>query len=389
MADLSVVEKYSNYRLNLPDLQTVNKVTPIKGTITDFEQINDNPLRVSSKVKVQIEGYGESDYIPLFFCPKKDYWNTLQDESQIFNEDEKYYNNAWMSFRVDDEVKVITKENKPYAVIGHFDEVPRVGENIVKIVGDQTVYNNMVKIQSYDSEKGEDGLDLGLKLESELIKEKEIIDPPIYNTIGDSFSNLSFHKELWYIDSGSNELWDWYIEYFGAWCTYTKETIQQQLYRKYLVFLFKLGPYLYLVKITIYDWECLPHRTISVTEGVDWQTCGTGWFQSKWIPDLPPTPYDTCDDIYYGCLNPIPGVYFPGENSVINYVYKALYKKDLYESMKANPPDEEENPDGFVIEDWTDSLNNFAALAIHQNGPVKIYIRPHTKAELEAAGLWL
>lgn len=43
------------------------------------------------------------------------------------------FDKAWMSFRCGDEVVVMLKENVPVAVMGFVDGVPRIGENLIKV----------------------------------------------------------------------------------------------------------------------------------------------------------------------------------------------------------------------------------------------------------------
>ena len=57
------------------------------------------------------------DFIPLWFYPKKQYWDTPDHQAQDFNQDGLYYENAWMSFRGGDEVKVLLQEGVPKAAV--------------------------------------------------------------------------------------------------------------------------------------------------------------------------------------------------------------------------------------------------------------------------------
>ena len=136
--NMEVFEKYPNsWRVDHPDFGDVAKTTFAKGVITDFEKVNDNPLVVKSRVKVQVEGAEESDFIPIFFCPKKKYWDSdpSLDDAQDFNQDGGYFEGAWMSFRVDDEVAVMLQKGNPVAVLGFADGEPKVGEAIIKVGG--------------------------------------------------------------------------------------------------------------------------------------------------------------------------------------------------------------------------------------------------------------
>lgn len=134
MADLPVKERYPHsYRLEHPDFGDVYRTTFKKGVITEFQKLQDDPIKVASKAKVEIEGWGESeDYLPLFYHPKAQYWDDEDGEATAFNEEGKYFEKAWMSFRVDDEVLVMMRENKPYAIVGFYDGKPKIGEDIIK-----------------------------------------------------------------------------------------------------------------------------------------------------------------------------------------------------------------------------------------------------------------
>jgi len=133
MADLEIINPYpDSYRMDHPDLGDVYKTTYAKGVITEFEQLQDDPITVAPRVKVRIGEAGEeSDFIPLFFHPKAQYWDDDEHQTQDFNEEGKYFEKAWMSFRGGDEVIVMLRKGKPFAVVGFADGIPRVGEAMV------------------------------------------------------------------------------------------------------------------------------------------------------------------------------------------------------------------------------------------------------------------
>ena len=174
MADLKIYEKYpDSWRIDHPDFMDVFKVTFAKGVITDFEKVNDVPLQVKSRVKVQGE-WGESDFIPLFYHPKFQYWDDPNGSplATDYNEEGGYFERAWMSFRGDDEVAVMLKEGVPVAVVGFADGKPKIGEDIVKVaavpdLSQPDLYYSASQgfawVESIDnSEKGPDGLLLNL-----------------------------------------------------------------------------------------------------------------------------------------------------------------------------------------------------------------------------------
>lgn len=154
-------------RIDHPDFGNVLRCTYAKGVITDFELAKNedgsdktDPFTVISKVKVRIGDEDESDFIPLFFHPKAQYWDDDPDvngelgpiKATDFNAENKYFEKAWMSFRGGDEVAVLMRateddpELKPFAVIGFADGVPRIGEHIVKVSYETLHYLEDIKI---------------------------------------------------------------------------------------------------------------------------------------------------------------------------------------------------------------------------------------------------
>ena len=130
MADLSIFEKYpDSWRIDHPDFGDVRKSPYAFGVISDFKVDDPTDMvgTIHSQVKVKIDG-AESDWIPLFYHPKKGYWDP---DSQKYN-DGSGFEKAWMSFRGDDEVAVMLKEGVPVGVLGFADGCPRIGEDIVR-----------------------------------------------------------------------------------------------------------------------------------------------------------------------------------------------------------------------------------------------------------------
>lgn len=87
---------------------------------------------MQSLVKVTDDAWGESDFIPLFYAPKKQFWDLPDHQATDFNQDGLYYENAWMSFQGGDEVQVLLEEGVPKAVLGFLKDGPRIGENVFK-----------------------------------------------------------------------------------------------------------------------------------------------------------------------------------------------------------------------------------------------------------------
>jgi hypothetical protein len=172
---LEIVEKYpaeppggASLRLNHPDLSDVLTTDYCVGVISDFKVKSEDPFAVASMVKVKIDGKECDDYIPIFYHPKKGWWDdrgfrdelgNLREGEKDYNyatdfkmepgeddesEDYGYFEKAWMSFRCGDEVVVLLRpsspddpasELKPYAVVGFADGVHRPGENLFKWTG--------------------------------------------------------------------------------------------------------------------------------------------------------------------------------------------------------------------------------------------------------------
>jgi len=177
-----VGEKYpDSWRLDHPDFGDVGKTTFAKGVISDFQKISDDPLKVKSLVKVDVEGYGESGYIPLFYHPKAQYWDNDDALATDYNEENGFFEKAWMSFRAGDEVVVLFRARVPYAVIGFVDGKPRIGENIIRFqVGGNLAFGRCIPFDLYGSlneeQQGPDGKELGLTLNGELIANGEQSD---------------------------------------------------------------------------------------------------------------------------------------------------------------------------------------------------------------------
>jgi hypothetical protein len=178
-------EGEDSFRLDHENFQDVYRTVYRKGNITDFRLASENPIKPDAMVKVQVDGYEESDYIPLFFTPKEGFW----DNSTSVNAEEGYFEDAWMSFRVGDEVVIMLQadeedELKPVRVCGFADNYPRIGENVFQL--DYEEYsrsgcsgsNNSKKYKCtqqsiYPSDVGPDGLSLQLFENYEFIGSKE------------------------------------------------------------------------------------------------------------------------------------------------------------------------------------------------------------------------
>ena len=89
--EMEVFSKYpDSYRLDHPDYGDVAKTPYAKGVISDFKRPDvanpNDPFVVESMVKVTGD-WGESDYIPLFYHPKKLYWDNPLAEPPVLAQD--------------------------------------------------------------------------------------------------------------------------------------------------------------------------------------------------------------------------------------------------------------------------------------------------------------
>ena len=137
MADLKVNEKGAGNRsLDHPSFGDVNLTEYKKGVISDFKV--DDPSSIAgtihSLVKIDLDGGGQSDWLPLFYRPKALYWDDPSGTplATDYNESDKCYEKAWMAFRCGDEVRVMQRKGVPYAVVGFWEGPPRIGEDIVR-----------------------------------------------------------------------------------------------------------------------------------------------------------------------------------------------------------------------------------------------------------------
>ena len=197
MAEFEVKQIDPGWRGDHADFGNVRDTTYAKGIITDFKQVQDNPIKVESQVKVKIVPEGEeeegeeTDFLPLFYKPKAGYWDDSEHQATDFNAEGKYYERAWMSFRCGDEVIVMLKEGQPVAVLGFDDGLgPDVGETVIAFEVAASGYSggllsfsdrwhiwmiDLAKGPYIDAELGPDGKPLNL------IKECEQEGPTLIN----------------------------------------------------------------------------------------------------------------------------------------------------------------------------------------------------------------
>lgn len=204
MAVLTVYQKYplpnedqsgaKSMRLNHPDYANVVRCPYAEGVISDIKKTGNNPITVQSQVKVTIDGT-ESDWLPLYYHPKAKYWDGAgtppSPMATDYNQADKYFERAWMSFRIGDEVAVILQaslENeKPTAVaaVAFADGVPRIGEDLIQFKDGPIIQCSLAQI--YSDTVGPDGLDL------KLLRECRVVGPVALPT---------WEDWVWYSDAG-------------------------------------------------------------------------------------------------------------------------------------------------------------------------------------------
>jgi hypothetical protein len=402
-----------SYFVNHPNYEDVQKTTFEKGTISDFEVLEEDPFTVSSRVKVK-GSWGESEYLPLFFRPKEKYWDSDDHEATDFNEEGQYYEKAWMSFRCDDdEVIVMVQGSIPLVALGFYDGVPRIGEDIVKAIGDTTLYAQMSKMSDYSGgEEGPDGLDLGLKLEIEPFKEAgdwKVGKNPSKHLVYKGFvQSLEIYNET--IEQGSDWMHDWYREvldyHIKSVTTETKQCIYSKLRERSSYYLVPVGPILYFIFIykTDFAFDHEADETQVYEDSVHIFSCIRNGMEKSNYPDpnSPPVYYESCSSPIASNQAAIdqnnagwPKTYDRastdfGSTSVSSHLYAALYTKELYDKTTDNPPEVEDllndiPPDGFTTQT---NFYDFSTALTNPETKLQMNIRPHTKEELQDAGLW-
>lgn len=395
---MEVFEKYpDSRRLDHPDVADVRKTTFAKGVITDFQQIQDDPIQLDL-VKVEIEGVGESEFIPFFFHPKALYWDgeDTEDLAQGFDEEKGCFNRAWMSFRVGDEVAVMLKEGVPVGVMGFTDGVPRVGEDVVKLETQSLhtpwdfedwqhpdypsriganwpdAFARMNKADFHDAgEKGPDDLDLKLLLEADRYDGPE-------ETTG---SQGIVSPEGSWTTGGPIE-----IDHNAPWGTY--EYAEGDIYCETCGILYWENGNALLTKIAL--WTIKVGPLLYAIYGKFRES------YSKSIAYIDKSP----GPVFVGTLTRITHTYNITRLCVKAGIYKEGMEAELAATLGAYPdwnylgglsapnwwPVEVE---GMKLQtDLTKLLSYLCAFDAKSFDEVKWFARPHTKAELQEADMW-
>lgn len=443
MPDLTVQEKYpDSWRVDHANLGDVQKTTFARGVITEVRHSQDppdeygaiQPLVVESLVKVQIEGVGESDFIPLFYHPKPQYWDSEDGiKATDFNVEKGYFEKAWMSFRCGDEVNVMLFEGEPKAVLGFADGVPRIGEDIVKWkVLSETGYYQFSSESWDEYEGGENGPDdLSLKL----LKRCTIYP------IGNSGEIINPNKCVFFnglttaIGSNNGSSWQ---EIYDIW-RWTKTV---SIFYNFVAII-PIGPIIYRVAFLVYKWSTYLKifGKYTLNEG---DTGGEGWYNPPWhdpylLQNLihyeveGETPPDGAAEIPWESIpNPHPemvkavsleikamscfpvmGSYYPDEIPIsdpgplpmighaaslgsvgsggINPTTTtdaALSCEALTNPLLSDYKEVNESLENFYEQLMNLSFEDAEALLNDPDSVIEFYVRPHTREELQAAGMW-
>jgi hypothetical protein len=406
--DLTAIEKRpGSFRLNLADFGVVYKTTFAKGTISDFQKVSDDPLTVQSMVKVKGDAWGESGYIPLFFCPKKQYWDDPDYQAQDFNQDNLYYEKAWMSFRGDDEVSVFLEEGVPKAVLAFADGVPRIGEDIIKMTSALSTnpYFGQVSLMTEDNtadsyaggDNGPDGKPLklvqaGIKFLDTFVSQGFV--PTQYDGI--SILQITGYTQ---IRPG-----------FFAFHTTSTGTIYYYSYAVIVKhFLVPIGPKLYVIEV--YWTGAVLYSIVPVNTSYDsyntYYESDPGGYMAAFNAENQATYAAELASLQttWGGMPTTIGQPRGTTSLKAAIVQGAPYTQKLYDDTKESPitptfayvsvPTTAEMNvayPGFVHQmAFSDHLKAhlYAQPTGHKFGPdLAIYSRPHTKAELQTAGMW-
>ena len=336
MADLITFEKHpDSWRVDHPNYGDVAKTTYAVGKITDFEVVSFYRIRVRSMVKVSGD-WGESDYLPLFYHPKPQFWDDPKNGKLATDYNAGgYFEKAWMSFRIGDEVKVMLKEGVPAAVVGFADGVPRIGENLIRIKTlDQ---HNPIWTWFYDA-----------------IIIFQCDPPDVYFIGGNSSSTSLYYPPISTSENGPDGSDLKLVEpimLFREVAATSGGFTWGGLFERFIV----VGPILYIFSF----WINTRGYSLNIRAAV----YSDDLFNS--IKDYPMISEYDLANIYSGSGytgTPYPGTYLQNE-------FRFVVWQVVSDNMPGNSPPASNTWCQWILYDMT--------------------VRPHTKAELQAAGMWL
>ena len=417
---LEIKEDSDSWFINHPDYKDVQKTTYEKGTISDFEVLSEDPFKVSSRVKVT-GAWGKSEYVPLFFRPKEKYWDTEDSKAVDFDSD-GYYKKAWMSFRCDDEVVVMVREGNPVAVLGFYDGVPRIGENVFSIPEMYAAKYVVTDFAYYGTDSlGPDGVDLKLVQKAERLggSEKHV-------DIGRYSCSVAYSNKYNWVQGKSSGGIVWCSAGYWSYNTDPDDVAQYNLCAGREDLIITTGSYnvtnlVYTKTTTSADYKLvlwpLKIGAILVAIFVLIQLPYTVLQDNhdSYVIDPPDPPYVPALNTWIAELekdnttpSPYEGFYvdsnsWGGEGSQQGLCIKAgVYSDNLLEALKSYFESlnlaELLVKNQFVGVDWCSDAPDglyyqtdasmLCGGSFWMSGDEEMYYRPHTKEELQAAGLW-
>ena len=358
-------KREKEWRIDHPDLQDVCKTKFAKGKITEFdkdEAISEDYLeQVKSMVKVEYDG-GTTDFLPLFYKPKDSYWDFVkpgeeeETKADEYDEENQCYKGAWQSFRAGDEVVLMLIDEEPKAVLGFADNCPRIGEQLIRLNDSYckwTPYGSTV----YLEEVGPDGKPLQVLAEAELI-----------GTGSGSYGGGEEPPPGGYWEASCNAGPETPCELCGelVYSGYVRSRIYpgSSSPNTWTVDVYKcfVGPYIYLQGVMVNTPGGGSHREV------------TAYFPT--FEDLISKTFEemiVCDEMVSG----------GGDPYIIPVVgYAAIYDPEKHDSISV-----EFDTNGIPLcpDDFKPLGCAFEGLSGTSH---KVYYHPHTKEELEAAGMW-
>lgn len=451
--ELKVWEKRpGERRIEHPDFPDVQETTFAKGIISDFKVSGTDPFRVEPLVKVVIGDKETDDYLPLFYKPKKGFWDNPPDVgAQDFDPGTMAYKQAWQSFRCGDEVVVLLNNGEPKLVLGFYDNYPRIGEDVVKWVpheGDPPEYGRVSQRAneenwghySYPNDIGPDGLPLHLDREAEAVWSNVYYWNDQYiprydmprngygaDILQDNRYKTPKHPRNWcphYLidDPEGNCIWG------GGQCSQSDpndriivirygEVSENTVGSKCSAHLVPVGPILYVVYGI---WE--PYFKYRGSIGRSYYKMGRTMCDEliKWLEtfqdaypdwDKPGLAYTQTDPPIFEMLedNTISLEETNEDMILINQIKAGLYTEELYDAVLNGTLSPYISWTAWQDNNWSRDVDYFQYAPdglywqwfgennLRYGGPLEDFIghekdklmtRPHTKAELISAGLW-
>lgn len=385
-------------RLDHADFEDVSRTIYAVGTVTDVEKDADDPMTAKSRVKVKIGDGDPSGFIPIFFHPKNLYWDGPGGiKATDYDVDEKLFKRAWMSFRYGDEVAVLLRADptnvlEPYAAVAFADGVPRIGENCLKITYPNTSVIKALPPGAYPAgDTGPDGLDLKLVTDCERLVEGETVAQITFTipvSCGDTYGN--FNQNIYQLGR-----WFWILTFTRyLWFADVYAKNYNWIYR----YLIPIGPILFVLRTNTRKTDLgsgfsAPYVYSSSNEQEGPQLPGYGSEedaqaacnaeQAILAAATTHEPLYTPQTIWGGVSTP-DEVIIQGAITLFQ-VYAAINNEDAQAAARnlSQWP-----PAGFIAQ-WNGlgAAIGFDDVAEAQLD-LGIKVRPHTKAELQAADMW-